>query len=110
MKKSKSLGVLQFSKSAINLDDVQRVRAQIRAIDHGLRSGILKHLDKVGKSNVSDIFRKFKIEQAVASQQLGILRKAMLVETTRSGKQVIYSLNHGEVNALNARVQSVGGR
>ena len=75
----------------------------IRAVNHPLRKEIIVLLEQEKKMTVTEIYVKLRVEQSVASQHLAILRKAGIVETTRSGKFIHYSVNKariGEVSVL----------
>lgn len=64
------------------------------ALAHPLRLRMVALLDKNKEMNVGDLYKALKIEQALASQQLRILREADLVTTRRFQKFVFYSLNY----------------
>jgi DNA-binding transcriptional ArsR family regulator len=49
---------------------------------------------EAGASMSPTSIKKLKIVQAVASQQLAILRKEHFVNTERNGKVIYYSLNY----------------
>jgi DNA-binding transcriptional ArsR family regulator len=66
----------------------------LRALNNSTRQGIIKFIHKEKKVNVSTIYKKLHMEQAVASQHLRILREAQFVITERSGKEIYYSLNY----------------
>ena len=66
----------------------------LRAVNHPLRQHMLKLLHQHGKMTVTEIYKKLRLEQSVASQHLAILRKAGFVVTEREGKFVFYSVNH----------------
>ncbi len=103
--KSKKGGIVKFSGSQLDLDKARNTRNAIRAIDHPLRKDILIFLDKhKGKVPVTEIYLALHIDQSVASQMLGILKKAELVNYERKGKEIIYSVNHTTVKNLNQRV------
>ena len=65
---------------------------ELKAIAHPLRFQIIQLL-RAGELNVGEIEQASGIGQPALSQQLGILRKADLVETRKSAKLVFYSLN-----------------
>jgi DNA-binding transcriptional ArsR family regulator len=44
--------------------------------------------------NVTGIYKKLKIQQSVASQQLAILRQDRFVNTERDGKIIYYFINY----------------
>jgi DNA-binding transcriptional ArsR family regulator len=71
--------------------------AIMRALAHPLRLEILSVIDAQKEANVGDIYKALKIEQALASQQLRILRQAGLVVTRRSQKFVFYALNYSKL-------------
>jgi DNA-binding transcriptional ArsR family regulator len=62
---------------------------KILADENRLR--ILEEL-MAGASNVSDLSIKLKIEQSLLSHHLSALREHDLVETTRHGKEMVYSV------------------
>lgn len=66
----------------------------MRALAHPLRLDILTMIDSQKEANVGDIYKALKIEQALASQQLRILRHANLVTTRRQKKFIFYSINY----------------
>jgi DNA-binding transcriptional ArsR family regulator len=72
-----TLDTLLVKKSAIH----------VRALNHKLRQQIMKKIDEKGSCTVTEIFTELFLAQAVASQQLAILRKAGFV------KNIYYSLN-----------------
>ncbi len=78
------------------IDIVQNKKALhiLRAINHPLRIEILKLIDKHKQITVSNIFTTLKIEQAIASQHLAILRKAGFVKTTRERKFIFYAISY----------------
>jgi DNA-binding transcriptional ArsR family regulator len=70
----------------------------LRAINHPLRLDMLKLIDKNKRMTVTEVFTQLKIEQAVASQHLAILRKAGFVITKRESKFVYYALSYHFMN------------
>ncbi|MBL7827257.1 MAG: winged helix-turn-helix transcriptional regulator [Saprospiraceae bacterium] len=71
----------------------------MRALAHPLRLSILRLIDNHKEVSVGDIYKTLKIEQALASQQLRILRQAQLVHTRREQKFVYYSINYLKIEA-----------
>jgi DNA-binding transcriptional ArsR family regulator len=65
---------------------------ELKAIAHPLRFQIVQLL-RAGELNVGEIEIASGIGQPALSQQLGVLRKAQLVETRKDAKLVFYSLN-----------------
>jgi ArsR family transcriptional regulator, virulence genes transcriptional regulator len=64
---------------------------------HPLRLDILNVIDENNEVNVGDIYKALKIEQALASQQLRILRQSELVLTRRDQKFIFYRLNYPKI-------------
>jgi DNA-binding transcriptional ArsR family regulator len=83
----------------INVENLQKSNAVMRALAHPLRIRILAAIDAQGTACVQDIYETLKIEQSIASQQLRILRLADLVKTVRHGKFIHYELNYPKVQS-----------
>ncbi len=62
------------------------------ALANEARLRALVALDRMGPLSVSELMPLCQLEQSALSHQLKILRSAGLVETERSGKNVLYSL------------------
>ena len=80
----------------LQIDTIQMRKAALvlRAINHPLRQQLLKIIHLAGKITVTEVYHKLRLEQSVASQQLGILRAAGLVITERKAKNIFYSVNY----------------
>ena len=91
------LHIIQTKKALLNL----------RAINHKLRTQILKILDENKGITVTDIFIKLRIEQSVASQHLAALRRAGFVKTTRKGKFIYYSVNYERLNNFTKLIEQM---
>jgi len=76
---------------------------ELKAIAHPLRFQIIQLL-RTGELNVGEIEQASGIGQPALSQQLGILRKADLVETRKEAKLVFYSLNEDRLAAIGALI------
>lgn len=75
----------------------------LRALAHPLRMRILEFIDRNNQINVNKIYNTLKLEQSITSQHLRILRAAGLVETSRDGKFIHYSVDYDKVkNAMTA--------
>ena len=69
---------------------LNRAKASIRALNHPLRQMILAQIKSNGnRMVVTDIYKKLRLEQSVASQQLAIMRCQKIVTTKREGKKII---------------------
>lgn len=80
----------------------------LKAIAHPLRFRILEVLGE-GELSVGEIDRAAEIGQPALSQQLGVLRKAGLVETRKEAKLVYYSLVADRIAALSAAIGRIAG-
>ncbi len=76
---------------------------ELKAIAHPLRFRIVEVL-RAGERNVGEIEQASGIGQPALSQQLGVLRKADLVETRKEAKLVFYKLNHARLAEIGAVV------
>ena len=76
---------------------------ELKALAHPLRFRILEVL-RDGERNVGQIEEASGIGQPALSQQLGVLRKAGLVETRKDAKLVYYSLGSDALGELAALV------
>ncbi len=81
----------------------------LRAMNHKLRQQILALVDSEKRITVTEIYVRLRLEQSVASQHLAILRKSGIVNTTRDGKFIHYSLNHKRIAEINKFVKELIG-
>lgn len=81
---------------------------QLKAAAHPLRLRILDLL-RGGERNVGEIEEISGITQPALSQQLGVLRKAGLVETRKEAKLVFYSIDSAAMSRLAGCFQQLGG-
>jgi DNA-binding transcriptional ArsR family regulator len=88
---------LQFDARAL-----KQASLPIRALRHKLRLQILYVIHKKGRINVTDIYKKLKIDQPLASAHLALLRNAEIVTTERVASFVFYSINYKRLKAVEA--------
>lgn len=81
---------------------------ELKAIAHPLRFRILQVLGE-GELSVGEIDRAADIGQPALSQQLGVLRKAGLVETRKEAKLVYYSLASEPIARLARALGAIAG-
>ncbi|MBI1343879.1 MAG: metalloregulator ArsR/SmtB family transcription factor [Terrimonas sp.] len=91
----------------IDLLNLKKGALVLRALNHKLRQQIVKLIDESEKITVTEIYTHLRIEQSVASQHLAILRKAGIVDTSRNGKYIFYSINVKRVDELNEMVSQL---
>jgi len=81
-------------KKHLELDAVklEKAASKLRAMAHPMRIAIIDLLsDKPGIS-VTEIYETLKIEQAIASHHLNILKTKGVLVSKRDGKRIYYSL------------------
>lgn len=84
----------------VDLIRLKKAAMVLRAMNHKLRQQILKLIDDHKKITVTEIYVKLRLEQSVASQHLAILRRAGIVNTTRDGKFIFYTVNCARIVEL----------
>ena len=80
-----------FSENFLN-DGTEK----LRAIAHPIRICIIDLLHRNKKMTVTEIFDQLKIDQAVASHHLRIMKSQGIVEVRREGKNSIYALSSAD--------------
>jgi len=88
---------MRKTKVRINDEQLQVSSEILRAVAHPLRMKILEFVDKHKTINVNKIYNTLKLEQSITSQHLRILRLAGVVEASRDGKFIYYSVNYPKV-------------
>jgi ArsR family transcriptional regulator len=74
------------------MPDVSRLKAEFfKTLGHPVRIRILEQLRDEGRT-VSELLGVLDVEQPYLSQQLGVLRRAGVVEGDRDGASVVYTL------------------
>ncbi len=84
----------------INEDHLEIAGSLIKALAHPLRLQILHYIDQNPSTNVNGIYNSLGLEQSITSQHLRVLRVAELVNSSRSGKEILYSVNHPRVKTI----------
>jgi len=72
----------------------------LRAVNHPLRQEIIYVVRRQGKLKVTDIYTILKLEQSLASQHLALLRRIGVVNTTREGKNIYYSVDEERLREI----------
>jgi DNA-binding transcriptional ArsR family regulator len=81
----------------LNYAATKKAALILRSINHKMRQQIIAILAEKKKMAVTDIYVKLRIEQSVASQNLGMLRNQQIVVATRIGREVFYSVNNARI-------------
>jgi DNA-binding transcriptional ArsR family regulator len=109
MQENTSVIINQGSEQAnLNYDSLRKAVLALRAVSHRLRQEMIEFLQEREQTTVTDIYVKLRIEQSVASQHLAILRRAEIVDTTRDGKFIYYSLNEDKLITIAKLVSQLG--
>lgn len=80
----------------------------IRALAHPLRMQILQFIDEQKSVNVNKIYHELGLEQSITSQHLKLLRVNGLVETSRSGKYIFYTVNYDRLVRIGLAINDYG--
>ncbi|MEN0005218.1 MAG: metalloregulator ArsR/SmtB family transcription factor [Bacteroidota bacterium] len=83
-------------KSHFNHTFLEDSTETLRAIAHPIRIAIVDLLHNSDNLTVTDIHQQLKIEQAVASHHLRILKNKNVVSVLRDGKNSRYSLTQND--------------
>lgn len=92
-------------ETLFNYAELRCAVLKLRAANHKLRQRILDLIFNRGAMNVTDIYIKLRLEQSVASQHLGILRRAKALKTVRKGKSIYYDINHDELGNVQDAIE-----
>jgi DNA-binding transcriptional ArsR family regulator len=92
---------------AIDILKSRKLSLLLKAIQHQLRQQMLQLIDKKEIVSVTEIYTTLQIDQAIASQNLAVLRKAKLIEFKKQGKQILYSINYNNFIALNSIIEQM---
>ncbi|MGB1017924.1 MAG: ArsR/SmtB family transcription factor [Chitinophagales bacterium] len=106
-KKPKSIEVGNKEKCEIKGEDLLNASLTLRAINNPLRQKIINLVNSNKDIIVSEIYKKLKIEQSVASQHLGILRNTNFLNARRDGKRIHYSVNEDRFKEVKSFIESV---
>lgn len=97
---------MRTTKALLLKDKLQESSELLRALTHPLRMQILEFIDSQDHINVNKIYNTLNLEQSITSQHLRILRNAGIVETTRDGKYIFYSINYEKVKSAMAAINT----
>lgn len=87
--------------TSIDYQNVKKAALILRSVNHKLRQQVIKTIHENARLTVTDLYVKLRLEQSVASQHLGILRRAGVVSTERDGKFIFYTINSSRIDAMN---------
>ena len=84
-------------KEDISIEKLERVAFILKTIAHPLRIGVIKLLHANDKLSVTEICTALQSEQSLTSHHLNIMKLKGIVQSTRIGKNIFYSLKMKEV-------------
>ena len=87
-------------KTHFHPDFLEDSTETLRAIAHPIRIAIIDLLFANNKMTVTEIYQHLKIEQAIASHHLRILKSRNIVDLDRDGKNSLYYLTNAEYNDI----------
>jgi DNA-binding transcriptional ArsR family regulator len=104
MAKSTKTELIEFNggneRIEVKFIELRRMMLTARSLEHDLRKKIISILYENNKLTVTELYLKLKVEQSVASQHLAILRKSGVVDYSRDGKFIYYSLNKLQIQRI----------
>lgn len=84
----------------LDMEKLDLAAKRLRALAHPLRIAIIEKLNTEKDLSVTEIYSFLKIEQAVASHHLNVLKKRGILSTKRVGKNIFYSLRIQELSQV----------
>ncbi|MGD2218554.1 MAG: metalloregulator ArsR/SmtB family transcription factor [Gemmatimonadales bacterium] len=84
----------------LSVEAVQQAATMLKCIGHPIRLQIIELLDRTGEQNVTTIYEALKIEQAVASQHLNLMRDKGILASRRNGVNVYYRIDDPRVTQV----------
>ena len=91
----------------IDYHNIKKASMVLRALNHNLRQQLIKTIHENKRITVTQLYVKLRLEQSVASQHLGILRKAGIVSTERDRKFIFYKINPSRIEEINEFVKNL---
>jgi ArsR family transcriptional regulator len=83
---------MKEATTVIDIDMLEKVANRISSLSHPSRVGIVELLQEKEKLSVTEIHNQLKMEQAVVSNHLKILKGIGVLGSKRDGKKIIYSV------------------
>lgn len=81
-------------KTHFSIDFLEKSTERLRGVAHPIRLAIIDLLHRNKHMTVTEIFEQLKIDQAVASHHLSILKTLDIVDVKRDGRNSIYALSN----------------
>ena len=84
----------------VEIDKLESAAEMLKAIAHPLRIGIVSLLTDNERLMVTEIHEALKIEQAVASHHLGIMKNKGVLICEKEGKNNYYKLKYPRLSKI----------
>lgn len=81
-----------MARSKHDTEKLERAANMLKAMAHPVRMAIVDLIVREKELTVTEIYERLKIEQAVASQHLAILKEKEVLEVKREGKNCYYHI------------------
>jgi DNA-binding transcriptional ArsR family regulator len=88
------------SQTGLDIAQLENSANRLKSIAHPMRIAILELLREKEKLSVTEIYSYLKLEQAVASNHLSILKEKGVLSSQRDGKRIIYSVKEKSLNKI----------
>ena len=98
-----------FKNIGLDINKNKKALYILRAINHPLRLKIIRLIDENKRMTVTEIYVQLNIQQAVASQNLAVLRRAGFVNTKKESKFVYYTLSNNFINHFSKTINLLLG-
>jgi DNA-binding transcriptional ArsR family regulator len=89
-----------MAKSKNDTEKLERAAVMLKAMAHPMRMAIVDMIAREKELSVTEIYEKLKIEQAVASQHLAILKDKEVLAVRKEGKSCIYFVSNPMLKQL----------
>ncbi len=80
---------------------------KLKVLSEPTRLAVLESL-MAGPKNVGELMEQLEVEQSLLSHHLGVLRDNGLVEATREGKTMIYTLPENVADSTSGKAINLG--
>jgi len=87
---------IMIYEARMDYETAQHVAEVLKAVGHPVRLQIIEQLEQ-GEMCVGSLVEKLKIPQAVASQQLGLMKDKQVLQCRRDGTKAFYSIKNPNV-------------
>lgn len=91
------------------MDDkkIKKSMEVLKCLAHPVRLSIIKFIHSEGEVHVNKIYSSLKLEQSITSQHLRVLRNHDIVDTTRNGKFILYTVNTKRLQYISNRIDGL---